>query len=109
MKLYALAGQLALVTSMPVRADYPFPGVAPTPQQTPYYPFIQTGYAAGTVYGWFYGTDANGDGILTSPELTDFQFSFFANDGSSFQSLAVPVNEILSSGGFNFRIGGSLL
>ena len=110
MKSHALAIVLGIVVSLSVSAaDYPFPGVAPTREQTPYYPFTQAGYGAGTVYGWFYGTDANADGYLTTSELQDFQFSFFANDGSSFQSLAVPVDQMFTTGGFRFRIGGSLL
>ena len=103
------AGMLALALALPVSAKLFPPGIQDPPIPE-YYPFTQSGYSTGNMYGWFWGTDKNGDGSLTTSELSTFQFSFLANGGSSFQTLAVPVDQIFANGGgFNFKLGGSVL
>ncbi|MEP6502891.1 MAG: hypothetical protein ABJD97_06160 [Betaproteobacteria bacterium] len=71
--------------------------------------FTQGGYANGAVSGTFSGIDANDDGVLTTPEMTDFQFNFFATDGSYYQSLAVPVDQMFDGGSFEFRLDDLVL
>jgi len=71
--------------------------------------FTQGGYPDGTVSGTFSGMDLNDDGVLTTSEMTDFQFSFFATDGSFFESLAVPVAQMFDGGSFEFRLDDLVL
>jgi len=71
--------------------------------------FTQGGYAEGTVTGTFSGMDLNDDGVLTTSEMTDFQFNFFATDGSFFESLAVPVAQMFEGGSFEFRLDDLVL
>jgi hypothetical protein len=98
MKSHLVAAALVVAAALPVSA-------APPPGFT----FTQAGYANGTLNGWFTGVDANADGFLSTSELSDFQFAFFATDGSSFQSLAVPVDQMFEGGGFLFKLGGTVL
>jgi len=71
--------------------------------------FTQGGYPNGTVSGTFSGMDLNDDGVLTTGEMTDFQFNFFATDGSFFESLAVPVAQMFEGGSFDFRLDDLVL
>jgi hypothetical protein len=106
MKAHICEGLLVLALALSANAQV-FPSVLVVPN---YYPFVQSGYENGTAYGWFWGTDQNNDGYLTTSELSTFQFSFQGNRGDSFASLAVPVNEMFANGGgFSFKLGGTLL
>jgi len=86
-------------------------GVASSAWATPApdFTFTQTGYDKGELSGWFSGTDQNSDGYLSTTELTDFQFSFYAFDGSYFESLAVPVDQMFEGGGFLFKLDDNIL
>lgn len=76
----------------------------------PDYTFTQTGFSNGYLTGSFSGDDLNGDGYLMTGEVTDFQFSFFGTDGSSFESLAVPVDQMFDGGGgFGYKLGSKFL
>ena len=49
--------------------------------------------------------------VVRCPGLSTFQFSFLVDGGAfSFQTLAVPADQIFANGGgFNFKLGGALL
>ena len=74
-----------------------------------YFDFTQGGFPNGMATGWFYGVDANDDGVLTTEELTDFQFNFYGTDGSGYLSLAVPVGQMFIGGTFRFQLDDLVL
>jgi hypothetical protein len=67
----------------------------------------------GQLSGTFFGRDGKGDGYLDSSELTIFDFSYLASNGSSHQfnpgkaPLVVFHPNIFIGGGFLYRLGGS--
>ncbi len=71
------------------------------------------GMLQGQLSGTFVGRDGNGDGYLDSSELTIFEFSYLATDGSSYQfnpgkaPLAVLHPDIFIGGGFLYRLGST--
>jgi hypothetical protein len=74
-----------------------------------YFDFTQGGFSNGMASGWFYGVDADDDGVLTTEELTDFQFNFDGTQGSSYRSLAVPVAQMFTGGTFRFQLDDLVL
>ncbi len=70
--------------------------------------------ANGQLLGTFVGHDGNGDGYLDSSEVTVFNFSYFASDGSSYQfnpgnvPLAVFYPDIFAGGGFLYKLSSTV-
>lgn len=68
----------------------------------------------GQLRGTFVGHDGNGDGYMDSSEVTIFDFSYFASDGSSYQfnpgkvPLAVFYPDIFTGGGFLYKLGSTV-